>query len=71
MLEEEESREPDFPPKAAEFLPSPTISTDTEAAGGTCTGMSYQYEGSNQWMEGIERSTRRNGHAIKNGGSVI
>ena len=53
------------------FLPSPTISTNTAAAGVTCTGPLYWCDGSGRWMEGRERNTRWNGHTIKNGGIVL
>ena len=53
------------------FPPSPTISTKTKAGGGTYMGPSYRWDGSDRWMEGRELNTRRNGHAINNGGSVL
>ena len=40
------------------FSPSPKISTDTAAAGGTCTGPSYRCDGSARWKEGQEQNTR-------------
>ena len=39
------------------FSPSPKISTDTAAAGGTCTGPSYRCDGSARWKEGQEQNT--------------
>ena len=75
-IEEEESvekgsGEPELPPKAPEFSPSATISTDTASTGGTCMGPPYRCDDSGRWMEEQECKNRRNGHEIKNGSSVL
>ena len=71
VVNEEGSRDPDLPPKAVDFPPSPIISTNTEAAGGTFTGPLYRCDGSIRCMEGWERNTWQIIHAIENGDIML